>query len=200
MVHSKLIMDVAFQSAISPYLQHCLRLRLEPLTVGHWFLLARYCPALVDTELSTLNSQLSLPLAVLICCQPYEKWKGNFPLAHRLFCVLWGFLCRRLDPDVELAKFYEYLRANLKAPAVNVPADAASRETSAPFGFWVLSFLMAEFGLTEREALRTTCLHALCLRAARAEALGQVQLQSARSRRLLEYVRERRNASPQTFN
>lgn len=183
-------MDPAFQLASSPRPHVCLRLKLQTFTLGHWFLLARYCPSVVDLE---NREPVNLTIAVLICSQPFDRSARDLPRWWmRPICFLWGLLCRHLDHLEEARKFAAYLREGMSAPRVNMPVNLSPRETSAPIGYWLLSVLMAEFHLSERAALAMPVTRALCLRAAHAEHTGQVQLASTRSRTLWDYFQARK--------
>ena len=166
-------------------------LRLADFTLGHWFLLARWTPALLDSEEDA--ETLNLPLAVSLCSLPWRK-AATIPTGFlsRLFFVLWGWRCRKMDLRAEASAFRAYISDAMECPRFNRPANAGTGETNAPHGLWLLGVLMAEFGMSEPAALDTTWARALALHAARAESQGKVQLASARSRRLWEMVMAKR--------
>lgn len=184
-------MDPVFQLAIAPRRHTCLRLRLEPLALGHWFLLARYAPFFIDSEFS--QGGASLPLAVLICSQsPADAAKAVRKWWVPLFCLFWGWLCRKSDFEAETQAFADYMKDGMSVPSVALDINATPRETNAPLGFWLLSVLLSEFAMSETEAMSLPIARALCLRAAHAEAAGQCRLVGRRTRALWERMEAER--------
>ena len=192
-------MDEAFQNAIRPPSHFALKLLLAPFTLGHWFLLARWCPEFVDPE---NREGVNLPLAVVLCALPQEtSAKVVTRRCLRWFFMVWGWRCRNLDLAAELTSFTRYLRESMNGPAYNRRFDRETGQANAPTGFWLASMLMAEFGMTRAEAMNTPCTLALSLYAARMESTGKIELASSRSRKLWEFWRHKRAATaPTTAN
>ncbi len=180
-------MDPAFANAITPRRHVCLRLRLFPLTVAHWFALARYCPALVG---ESKEKVFSLPLAVFICAHRQPPKLESFRI--RLFFACWAIFCHALSAHEELQSFMAYFRSQSTPPQLNVRDEQVHRETGTPKGFWMLTFLMRDFGMSRQQAMEIPIIEALCLRAALAEDDGKIELRSERSRHLWDHVMAKR--------
>lgn len=194
-------MDPAFQKALVPNDHVCLGKRLLPLTLGHWFLLAEHAPHFLDRDLRISDG--NLPAAVLICSLPLKRARKVFreagPMRRFLLelrLLWWGRQCRALDFTREAVAFLNYLRDSFSSPRLNISPDKLGHAAQAPEGFWILSFLMADFGFAREEAMAMPLTLALCLRAAHAESLGQVELQSASSRALWRAVRAQHRPKP----
>jgi hypothetical protein len=170
-----------FRRAINPQPEHvCLRLRLLPLTLGHFFLLYELdCPAVEGK----FEGMADLLLAALICAQPHEKARGMIKRLWRVrwFGIYWGLHCRKLDVGIEAAKFRRYLIAEqTMAPVQPIPREEC-RPINAPWPWLLFEFLLSTYRMTTSEALNLPICTGNALWALRADADGRINLATAQS-------------------
>lgn len=188
-------MDTAFHRAFDPETHECLGFRLQPLTLGHWFLLQKFCPAAVD---STCNAG-SLDMAVLICSQPWRTSERELKRGWRLrlFLVLWGWIVHKRDKDKEVEKFERYMAEQFTSPMMQ-RANGDNKVTSnGPYVWKLYAILMAYLNFTRDAALDCSVLEAGCLAAVHSENSGMRRLKSQQGiwlwenrDRLLETLKE----------
>lgn len=174
----RLNVDIAFHKAVDPDPYDCLGLTLQPLTIGHWFLLQKFCPAAVD-EFSTEGS---LGLAVIICCKPYAKSVKNLnrKASLILFALVLGWVNRKKDMEVERKKFSDYIAASFQFPMMESRGDS-SPPPNAPLVWKLYCILMGQLNHSKSEALNTTINEAACLAQVHAENSGLARLKSSKA-------------------
>lgn len=182
-------MDAAFKLAAQPKPHRVLRLTLHPFQLGHSFLLFDLGSPFADNrESATLGD---LTLATLACSMPHEDTRksiGSFSTS--LFCKFWGFMNRKAKVLDELFAFEKYLSEESAVPGIIPPKSGQGRTLNAPAHWRLLVMLMADFHMTEREALNTTMLRANCLWATQGDRLGTLELVSERRRSLHDFARK----------
>jgi hypothetical protein len=165
-------MDLAFENAIAPKAHRCLGISLEPLTLGHIFLLLKFQPHFLDRGCESIGE---LAVAVLVCSQRWrtsavdlKKWWIG-PLVR-----FWGWRCRKLKLSEEATRFREYLDANLSPPAITTSLDD-SRNPYTPWPFRILSLLTSDFHIGLQDALDMEISFAMCLWASKGDMEGKLK-------------------------
>ena len=182
-------MEAAFRGVLEQPTFSCLRMDLEPLTVGHLFMLHQVESPFVTGE--SLNL-VDLMEAVFVCAFPWFKSiHGRGSICMRPFFYLWGRGVRKLDHKAETDKFIEYWTANLMAPAIaHQDPEKEAKTCGSPLPFRLLAMLTSKFGKSEREALNTTILEANSLWAAMGEIEGHFDIRSERQNSLWEFKKQ----------
>lgn len=178
-------MDQAFTNAIRAQKARfvCLGVRLQPLTVGHLFVLLEHGNAYPDR--AGLADASDLITAVLICSQRSAR-RARRMVEGRLAPLgvwIWGKLCGKAISKEGLqtaaVEFGKYLEEQLRTPE---PEEwgGPKGELKAPLCWRLLSMLMADFGLSRKEALKTNVQWALVMWATEADRRGSCKLASGR--------------------
>lgn len=155
-----------------------LGLRLYPLTLGHLFLLLEYRSPFALPEKPLRIEDLFL--AIFICSHPWRKSERHLRAFWlRGFFKIWAahVAVRRTDWERELARFRDWLKQQLGAPATKPPEGVDnSRPLGAPLPYIRLVFLTQRIGLNLDEALDTSISLANALFATWAEFEGKAEL------------------------
>lgn len=174
-------MDVAFSNAVRADSARtvCLGVRLQPLTVGHLFLLLEHENAYPDR--SDEAGFADVVDAVTVCWQPHKRSRQllNSPFAGA-FLLLWGFFVRKRPLKKEKAIFDCYLREHLPVPQPDKTPPHVGGENSVPLCWRLATLLMADFGLSWEEAIDTPVARALVLWATDADRRGTHKLATER--------------------
>lgn len=188
-------MDRAYISAATSATQRrhkCLGLTLEPLTVGHLFILLELQSPFITGDQETFEDFL---IAVFVCANTHTQSRKNLKRWWcRLFFRVWGYANRKADIVTELLLFRAYLAEQMSVPVYR--KDQSGQAPSAPVPYQVLASLMTEFCVSEADAMRMRVNHANCLCAAAAELRGTLQAQDESFRELWEYAAEQDAAMP----
>jgi len=174
-------MDSAFLQAPRPHV--CLRLRLEPLTLGHLFLL-RECEVNVDAV-----NVADLVLGVFICSTSHTQARKNLgSWWSRWFMAALGFLCRKLNPREEAEKFFAYIEDGMRSPMMHPHKHGPARRLSAPEEWRLLVMLEADFHKSKSEALGMTMHEILCRWATEADRQGNQSIMTDDEREFWEFA------------
>lgn len=150
-----------------------LGLPLEPLSIGHLFLLADIASPFVQGGSLLL---VDLSNAVFICSQPWKQSKRD---SHRwwfpFFLRLWSRRCRKMNLEDEHAKFTEYWREQTDFPIAKQD-KFAERDFGSTWWWRLLAIMMSDFHLSEEQVLDMPATKAAMLFAAKKEAEGKLQL------------------------
>lgn len=130
-------------------------LDLQPLTLGHLFLLRECRSKLLLPVKAGLGDVL---LAAFICSTPHWKSRKNLGRRWRVtrFLASWGRAAKSFDLAEETQKFRAYLHECFECPQIAAEksgGESAIRE--APDEWCTLAMLMADFHLTRTEAYNT---------------------------------------------
>jgi len=177
-------MDPAWHIAVAPTPHTCLRLRLEPLTLGHVFLLREYG---VEFEQPGFKD---LIVGVFICSSPHatsRKHLRRWWAKH--FMAFLGFLCRKIDLFGEARKFSRYMTEGMACPMMHRFSNGPARLLKAPEEWRLLTMLEEAFHKSKKEALDLTMAEAHCRWAAHADKLGTAQLMTDDEREFWQYAR-----------
>ncbi len=181
-------MDEAFKLMLEPRRHRCLGARLEPLTVGHIFLLRRLESPFISQQPITA---VRLFEAVFVCCQSHQKAEVNMQrwwAGLVLWC--WGRLHRKTDMNAEAEKFEVYLTENFSVARIKPQKNRSTTEAGAPWELRILIALMFQFHWSEETALDCPLVKANALLAAHAEARGDLELWTDRERDFWEFARQ----------
>lgn len=180
-----------FDSVFAPPEHVVLQVRLEPLSLGHLYLLHRYAPPFV---VGGVPDPIHLVLGAFLCARPWRESEANLKkwwLAS--WMKYWGWRTRKLNLDDEAERFAEYLDEALAMPEIRAnlsEAPAASRITrESPFFFRIMALLMRRFHLPIAAALDIPVTYAISLITADAEMSGTVRLWDKDTEALWEYAR-----------
>jgi hypothetical protein len=180
-------MDAAFLQAASPKPHVCFGLRLQPFTLGHFFLITDYG---VNLDAPSWSDMI---LTVFICCTGHTQSRKNLSRrwAPHLMRLL-GWLCRKRKMVFkdEIQKFISYLEDSRSVPKIlRSESDANKRDLNAPECWRLLTMLMADFHMSKSEAMDTTVAEAHCLWATEADRRGTIELRGERVDALWEFAR-----------
>lgn len=187
-------MDQAFIQALGEQKSvRCLGVNLQPLTVGHFFVLRQFESAFISGEQASIED---LIFACFVCCQDHDSAKRSLrswllPVAMRL----WGWRARKCNLAREIMTFRRYIRDGTMAPrTVTSFGDGESmRELNSPMEWRLLVMLMVDFQLTEAEAMRMRIVKANALWATLGDRDGKVNLVSETTQALLDVANGRAN-------
>lgn len=161
-------MDAAFRPAAKP--EWCLLRKLQPLSLGHLFVLTEHNSPFITGGFVDLNHFM---FAVLVCSTPASDIKRVLAMKTlRFYVYVWGFMCRRLNLQDELDRFVGYLDSQRTAPE---RIDKGSSESNTPFCWTALAMLMADFHMTREQAMAFSVKELLCLIHANMERKGEVE-------------------------
>jgi hypothetical protein len=176
--------DAAFITSAATH-HTCLCLRLEPLTLGHLFLL-REC----DVDFDALATS-DLVMGVFICSGSHTQARKNLRAWwSKYFMMLLGFICRKLKPAEEAEKFYEYLEDGLRAPTMHSFKNGPARMLSAPDEWRMLVMLEVDFHKSKADALDMTMREIYCRWATEADRQGSQSIMSDDEREFWEHARK----------
>jgi len=179
-------MDAAFERAAQTKPHLVFRLLLQPLTLGHHFLLREIGSPFLDGRDPNIYDLLT---AVLVCALPHRKSRHVLRAWWLpLFFKLWAWRSRKLNAFHEYAAFKEYLEDNAIRPQT-ARRRGDYRESKAPSHWSALVTLMSDFNMTKEKALDVTIVESNCLIATLGDRDGTVELQSDQQRDLLAYAR-----------
>lgn len=166
-------MDAAFLIAAGETRPHyCLLRKLQPLTVGHLYTLAKYNSVYATGGEITINE---LMLAVMVCSTPVRQLNRVFKIRFlSIYVFIWGTLCRlaKLDIEKEAERFGEYINEQRKCPERIVRNPS---ESKTPLCWHLLAILTSDFHMSEDKAMETTVTKAFCLIHANHERKGEVE-------------------------
>lgn len=171
-------MDPIFHSAIEPEVRFCLGLRLQPLTVGHLWLLYSIHSAFPDYP---QNAGLKdLIVAVAVCSQRSHEQARRMLKSHfaKRCMWLWGWFNRKKPLPEEIEVFGAFLAEQLGTPQ----QDDCGRggELRVPLCWRLVAMLMADFGMSFEAAQKTRVAFAMTLWAVEADRRGVNKLASDR--------------------
>lgn len=174
-------MDAAFKLAAIRMPRHrVLGLRLEPLTLGHLFLLHRYESSFVTGEPTTLGD---LTLSAFLCSEPWQKSERNVNAWwFNRFSKLWAWASRKRDFVAEYDVFSTYITEGMQSPAFNRTTNGTPNAVGSPRHFAILASLMSQFHMTKAEAMDCTIVEAQSLLACVGEMRGAIQLRTDEQR------------------
>lgn len=186
-------MDAAFSKAANPTRLRICRLDLEPLTLGHRFLLAQHGCAYVTDEKPDVTDLL---LAVFICSMPWRQSKACLDslffraLVWPLWCNVWFWgVSKKCILPVEHSKFAKYWEDAHACPQTT-SENTTEQEVNTPYEHRVLVMLMADFHMSRDQAMDTTLVEANAMWATQGERRGAHQIyQNKRRAALWEFAR-----------
>lgn len=199
-------MDTAFVHSARPIHFRVLGRKLQPLTLGHLFLLARHAPSFLHPRAKEENLFESLVAAVFLCS--HREGVAARRIEARgagLRAALWALRFRaRLELQSwcsgkrdkflrlrvlreELDRFESYLKFHLSTPVSEPVQPRTGRDVNAPLHWALASALMTELGIDIDAARRWRTLDIQCLLATLAERRGQISIYSDER---IEMIRE----------
>jgi hypothetical protein len=180
-------MDAVFFKAANPPQFKCLGATLLPLTIGHLFLLRKYCPDIFSEEEIERGT---LAVATFICAHPQAEVEGLFRrrLANFIF-KLWAWLSQKRNTAIESGRFEAYLEASLDPPKVWRDLSEPLNHCQSPLELGLLVRMMTDLHYTEAAALELPVVKANALRACHGELLGKFSFADARTEGLFEFAR-----------
>lgn len=190
-------MDPTFRKAIRAEQARivCLGVKLRPITLGHLFLLHEEGNAF--PEHAKEAEWPDLVQAVLVCSQRSASSARRMIYGRLawLWAVVWGWCNRkttrsRLKRTEVYAAFCDYLGEQLGRPEPDDLSPGGAGELRAPMCWRLLAMLMADFGLSRKEALKTPVAFALTLWATEADRRGVSKLASERQIGFRAWVRQ----------
>lgn len=151
----------------------CLRLRLEPLSIGHLFVLGDISSPFIEGGPVSI---VQLSDAVFICSQHWTKAeKDNRRWWFPWFLKLWARRSRGLDIEAERVKFSAYFAEQTDFPLAKMDRFAR-REYGSPWWWRLLAIMMSEFNMPEASAMNMNARRAAMLFSAKAELDGKLKL------------------------
>lgn len=180
--------------------ERVLRLELQPLTLGHVFLLAEADSVFV-TGGETDDPIGALALAVFVCSQsPESARRGlNSWWAERFF-RLWAWSCRRCDYQKEAKLFSKWFLEQVDGPKVEETKEI--RRMGTPWHMNILATLVGEVGVDIDAAKRLQVREARQLICALGEVRGQCTVVSEEKTNFfsaVDYWRDERKRLGMTF-
>jgi hypothetical protein len=173
-------MQPVFQQALRPPRHIVLGTVMQPLTLGHVWLLHRETEILED-EIPHLDCLIA---ACMICMLPHNRFESiSRKWWINLLLKWWGWRCRKLDFLLEHQKFGDYMTENCAQPEWKAQ-QGKMRSLSSPWHIRMVAMLMSELGMTKAEALDTRVIEASALLTCAAEAAGEIDLWSDSSEEL----------------
>lgn len=184
-------MEAVFFKAANPVRAVCLGASLQPLTIGHLFLLRKFVPDILDQEEIDFGS---LAVAAFICASPQskvERWicrKDGKPrgLAVRVF-KFWSWF-KTWDLLAERERFDTYRRESLEPPNYWRDITNPLKSCQSPLELRLLAMLMSEFQYTEADAMDMPITKANALWATLAEQRGKIDFADDRQKGFLEFA------------
>lgn len=187
-------MQDAFKLALDRTPRRCLGLDLQPLTLGHLFLLQRFQSPFIQGGDVALGDVL---LAAFICAQPHrnsgrdlDRWWTKHWLRF------WVWRSRKLNWAVQADEFDQYLSDNL--PRLEYWKKGDGKPAGSPYCFFLLAMAMARLHLNRDEALDMPVAELICLLASAAEVEGDVQLCSDDDMEFFEWAKDQDRLRAQT--
>ena len=178
-----------------------LRFDLQPLTLGHVFLLVEADSVFV-TGKSTDDPIGALALAVFVCSQSPESARRGMAAwwAERFFRV-WAWACRRIDYQSEAEKFSAWFAEQIDGPKTEETTE--SRRMGTPWHMNIFATLVGEVGVDVDAAKRMTVREARQLICALGEARGQCKIVSEETvefYQVVDFWRDERKRLGMTFD
>lgn len=181
--------------------ERVLRLDLQPLTLGHVFLLAE-AESVFVTGGATDDPIGQLSLAAFICSQsPESARRGLNAWWSERFFKVWAWFCRPCDYQVEAEKFSTWFSEQVDGPKVEETKE--SRHMGTPWHMNLLATLVGEVGVDIDAAKRMPVREARQLICALAEARGQCKVVSEEKvqfETVVDFWREDRKRRGMTFD
>jgi hypothetical protein len=186
-------MSDVWQRALDPTQRTVLGLTLQPLTLGHVFLLSKVDSALLD---DTRESSLAdIVLAAFICAQPWRESDRDIGRrGFNWFMAWWGWRCRKLSRNPALLAAHAealdtYLCESLEMPDWRGKGELKSR--AAPWWWRMIVVLTTQFGMSKAEAMDTTIAEANLLWLCKSEMEDSVSMTPQGERDLWDVAHER---------
>ncbi len=183
-------MQQIFQNLFRSQIHSCLGARLEPLTLGHIFLLRGFNSPYILGGAVSIDHFL---LAVFICCQrpaqatiALNKWW--LPLVIRL----WVRRRRKKylsQLKAQAAAFDAYFEQGTEQARLKFDLRRETKDAQTPWEIRLLAWLMHKFHLSEAEALSMSLVKVNALWIALAEIEGKVELWSDQDQDFWEFAR-----------
>jgi hypothetical protein len=159
---------------------------LEPLTLGHLFLL-RECE--IDLDAPTTSD---LIVGVFICATSHEQARRNLNSRWaKWFMTGLGFFCRKLKPHEEAEKFRAYIDHGTRCPKMHTYRNGPARRLGAPEEWRLLVMLEVDFHKSKTEALDLTMREALCRWATESDRQGKATIMNDDERGFWEFAQAR---------
>ncbi len=188
-------MDAVFLKAANPPQFKCLGATLLPLTIGHLFLLRKYCPEVFGEEALERGT---LAVAVFICANHHPWVESLFRRGEKSRCVawpincifeLWSWLSQKRDLEVERQRFDDYLQESLDPPKIWQDLSKPLITCQSPVEMRLLVMLMADFHYSEKSALDVTVVKSNALWATFGEVRNKFEFEDDRTEGLFEFAR-----------
>jgi hypothetical protein len=180
-------MDAAFKLAALDKPHRALGITLQPLTLGHLFLLEQHDSAFVSND--RIPTADDLILSCFICSDRADRFTKNLrAIWTKLFLKLWSRRAAKLDLLREIANFRAYLRAHEVTPEICAPVGAV-RALRSPHSWRLLAMCMNDFNMSEAEALAMPILKVNCLWVTEADRRGTIELWGDDRQKLWEHAR-----------
>jgi hypothetical protein len=181
-------MDAVFHKAANPPQFRCLGATLLPLTVGHLFLLRKFCPDVFGEQEIERGT---LAVAAFICAHPQGRVEALFRRWFIRFAFeLWGWLCQKRILAVERARFEAYLRESLDPPRVWRDLSEPLLTCQSPLEMRLLVMLESDLHYSEQDALNVTVIKANALWATFGEVRNKFKFEDDRTEGLFEFARQ----------
>jgi len=169
-------MDRAFTLATAPPRHRVLGIELEPLTLGHVFILHEIGNPLPSGEAPQLDD---IGVAVAICSQPWQhskldvrRWWFRFYVGHL------GAKLAKLDVQKEAQAFWTYFSESLHRAFTKQSSDEKYEMLGTPWFWSLLAMLRSRFHMSEDEALSYPVVRARAICTALDEMEGRCRLTS----------------------
>jgi hypothetical protein len=179
-------MDAVFVKTANPVQSRCLGASLLPLSIGHLFLLRKYCADVLTFEDVEFGS---LAVASFICAHEHSEVERLLsrrisPLVFRL----WGWFSGKMDLVSERDRFQHYMQSNLEPPKFWHDLSNPLRTCQSPLEMRLLVMLMTELHYRESDALSVTVIKANALWATLGELRGKFSFPDRRIEGFFEFA------------
>jgi hypothetical protein len=183
-------MDAVFFKAANPPQFRVLGAKLLPLTIGHLFLLRKYCPDIFGEDELSFGA---IAVAAFICAHPQEKVEKLFTRRFiRATFEVWGWFCQKRDLAKERDIFTDYLAESMDPPKLWQDLSRPLITCQSPLEMRLLVVLMADFHYTELAAMSVTVAKANALWATFGELKNKFTFADERTEGLFEFAERMR--------
>jgi len=183
-------MSDVWQRALDPTQRTVLGLTLQPLTLGHVFVLSEIdCAILSPGGKPTIEDMIK---AAFVCAQPWRESQRDMRKRRRfaLFMKYWGWKCRKIKSiEKSIDELNAYVSDALAMPEMRCKGEFKDRAT--PWHWRLLVILMVQLRMSIDQAMDTTVAFANMLRIGKDELDDAVQMTPPGERDLWDVAHER---------
>lgn len=162
----------------------CLGLRLEPLTLGHVFLLREY-----GVDIFEPKDFADMLLSVFVCSHPHRESRRNLRKWWlKPYLVFWGWRVRKLKFEAEAKAFAEYVNTNATHPEVLF--SEGTKECASPLVFRLAAIAtrMHNQGWADAQDIPIRTL--IAIQTAGSEMRGELQVWGERHEEFFQWAKE----------